>query len=82
MHHHDVLGATFGQERAECTLGAPRLAVVDDDHGCGTVVEEGAHALGEQRTGIVIDDDGGNGARHCRLNTPWRSGSARVPPGQ
>jgi hypothetical protein len=80
LDHQHVPLATFGQESVDGALRAPQGAVVDDDHGRGPVVEQRADALGEQRPGIVIDDDGANGARHCRLNTPWRNGSARARP--
>jgi hypothetical protein len=52
-------------------MGAPGRTVLHDDDGCGSVVEYGAYALAEERTGIVIDNDGSELARHRGLSTPW-----------
>ena len=66
LHHHHVGGAGRSARsgpRARWALpGAPFSTTIDRG---GAVVEEGAHALGEQRAGIVIDDDGADGSRHC-----------------
>ena len=65
-HHQHGAAVCLGQERGERALGAPRSAVLDDDDRRGAVVEEGAHAVGEERTGIVVDDDGANGGPALR----------------
>ena len=50
--------------------GAARGTVLHHHDGRSPVLEEGADAACKQRSGVVVDDDGGDVVRHPVLSTP------------